>query len=779
MNQDFILTNIKCKPNEKLEEFSINTEILFQLEGYTELYIDGKIHKLKAGNIVIINRNKSYYVKNKENGNNVLIKLEINNKYFFSIYEDFLSSKFELYPNEEKRGSTDAVQELRSQLAKFIMYYSNSSSTKNISLSITLNKIVLNLISYFKKEENLGKNYIKSENIINILKYIEKNYYEEISIEQLAKDNYMSPSSFSRLFKEKTGKLFSKYLNETRVNKSLMDLLYSSLSIEEIAVKNGFGNGRTYRRRFREVFDKSPTEFRENAILETGEKEEEDFNIIFKKSSTALETLYYFISSQKENISQENIVENNRKIVIESKINRKQILPSKIIHLGSLDMLLEESVFEELKMVEKDIGVDFIGISSLFEEFPSSYLMDPVEKDNVFSEYGRLDFITKYLIKSKIGYFYQLNLDDLKNRKNNNYFRLISYIKSIKNAYGRKVLKKFRINCIFNRENIEENYNQFKLVFEECKLIDEYIEVGASIPCVYPDYDFIDENDEKIYTKDLIPLCNFLSFTSEPNKIYDYSKNNIANMDFFNEFVYKETLKIKSLVDRWNVDKPLILSEWNTLTGEKQSTNGMFFRAAIILQEILKLDLIIESYGFWINAGVYKNYKLDKKNKYIGLELFHNYSGKKPVYHVLSLSSRLKGNVKFLGKECMLLQNDDKYQLLLWNPNYFNPKLSEEIRFLESKVVLYNIEILDMESNKYQVKRFDLSRTYGAIYYLFKDFKSLYPIDLESREYITSGSKPKMSVFDADIKEDFTYSFVLDTNGIILLEFTPKYYEGI
>lgn len=217
----------------------------------------------------------------------------------------------------------------------------------------------------------------------------------------------------------------------------------------------------------------------------------------------------------------------------------------------------------------------------------------------------------------------------------------------------------------------------------------------------------------------------------------------------------------------------MVLSEWNTLTGESQDVNGTFFRAGIILKEILKLDLLVESYGFWLNTGLYGNYKLDKENNFNSLELFYNYSGKKPVYNVLLIASRLKGNVKFLGEECMLLQDGENYQLLLWNPNYFNPKLSSEIKFLESKAIIYNIDIPYIENGNYQVKRFDLSRYQGAIYYVFQNFKSKISIDLETRDYISNASKPSLSVFDVIIEDGFKYSVTLDTNAIVLLEFKP------
>lgn len=774
MENNFKISNIEFKNNIK-EDFAFETTILFQLIGNTKINFNNKDSNMNKGDISIINRNTKYYLENSSNTENVLIKIEIDNSYFISIYDDFLNTSFEFYPDEEDKGKIDNVNDLRTELSHFILYYSNHSTTRKISLSITMDKIILSLISYFKRETDVHSSIIRSDKIMEIIKYIDKNFYKEITIEELASRYYMSSPALSKLFKEETGKLFNVYLNETRVNKSLKDLLYSRYSIEEIALKNGFNNSRTYRRRFHDFFNESPTDYKKNMTGNNIHKDikEESFNI--DDLEDVFEVLYSYINLPKTILRKDHIIENNKRIVIDESVDRNQILPSKIIHIGSLDILLEKEVNDEFRMTVEDIGIDYVGISSIYTSYPDTYLSDDVDEYYVFSNYGKFDPIVRKLMDYNIGVFYELRISEILDYRNNNYNQLIDFLKNAKNIFKKGFFVNFKVNLIFDLNNISKNYYKFKDIYNNIKEIDENISIGASIPCKYPDYSFLTLEDEELYVNEIVKLSEFLSFTSDPNSIYDLSKNLILDMEFYNEYVYKETKTIKTLLNKWNVNLPLFLTEWNTLTGEKQNINGTFFRGAIILQEILKLDLLIEAYGFWLNAAIYKNYKFDKSNQYNGLELFHNYSGKKPVYNVLALASRLNGKVKFLGRECMLVEEDDEYQLLLWNPNYFNPKLSEQLKFLETQSVLYNIKIPSIKNNYYQIKRFDFNRNEGALYYNFQKVKSRFPIDLEAREYITNISVPKISVFDANIVDGFEFSFELDTNAIILLEFKPKY----
>ena len=69
--------------------------------------------------------------------------------------------------------------------------------------------------------------------------------------------------------KEHTGLSFSEYINNLRLNlaKELL-LSESNYTVEDIAIRAGFGSGRTFYRRFREKYNLSPSEYRKAASEE-------------------------------------------------------------------------------------------------------------------------------------------------------------------------------------------------------------------------------------------------------------------------------------------------------------------------------------------------------------------------------------------------------------------------------------------------------------------------------------------------------------------------------
>lgn len=778
---DYSIKNISINDSETLELFAFETTILFQLKGKSIIHLNVFSHHMEKGFITIVNRNERYSVETSDKSD-ILINLSIDNTYFLSLYDDFLTTSFECFPQDEKVGKIDGVNQLRIELSQFLIFYLNNFDTKNINLYIILNKIILTLISYFKKESDIQTSYIMDKRIVNIMKYIEKNFNEDITIEGLANQYYISSSTLSKLFKSETGKYFSDYLNEIRVSKSLKDLLYTGNSIEDIALQYGFNNSKTYRRRFKQFYGLSPTDYKNKTALDEDnyDKNLVDFSLQDYKSEDIFETVYSYINIPKKDMESNLTVENHTKLIIDYNINRNQILPDKIVHMGSLDSLLEFDIISQLDMVIKEIGVDYIGISSIYEFFPGSYKVFVNEELQVYSNLGKFDPIVEMLLNKNIGLFYQINLRDGDRgyESGENAKQLIEFLKYVKNMYGNQLFKKLKINFIFSDENLNDEYNQFYNIYSKLKEFDSSIKFGASIPLRLPDYTFSTKEDMEVYSKSIAPLCDFLSFSCDPNEIYEHRKDMIMDMEIFDEYVYKESVKIKNTLSSFSINLPIILTEWNTLTGERQDINGIFFRAAIILQEKLKLDLEITAYGFWINAGIYNKFKFNKLNKYNGLELFHNYNGKKPVYHALSLASRLKGNILFLGKNSMLLSHDDEYQLLLWNSNYFNPSLSRKVNFLESQAVSYHIEIPDIQNNHYQVKRFDLNRYAGAIYYDYQNYDSMTPLDFETHKYISSKCQPKLSVFDINVRDGLKFNCILDTNAIVLLELKPVEVAG-
>ena len=97
-----------------------------------------------------------------------------------------------------------------------------------------------------------------------VLKYIENNYMEKITIEEIAKVAEFSESHFMRYFKETMGTSFIDYLKDYRLTMASRLLISSESSILDIAAEVGFDNLSYFNRSFKQKYGMTPSQFRKN-----------------------------------------------------------------------------------------------------------------------------------------------------------------------------------------------------------------------------------------------------------------------------------------------------------------------------------------------------------------------------------------------------------------------------------------------------------------------------------------------------------------------------------
>jgi AraC-like DNA-binding protein len=76
----------------------------------------------------------------------------------------------------------------------------------------------------------------------------------------------MSPVSFNRFIKNRTGKTFISYINDTRISFATRWLLETDQSIGEISFMCGFNNIANFNRLFKKAKKCTPKEFRNEFV---------------------------------------------------------------------------------------------------------------------------------------------------------------------------------------------------------------------------------------------------------------------------------------------------------------------------------------------------------------------------------------------------------------------------------------------------------------------------------------------------------------------------------
>ena len=124
-----------------------------------------------------------------------------------------------------------------------------------------LYKLLDYMITYSKdrveKPVDNSRQYVK-----NVISYIQLNYTDPIKIEAIAYACGLNRSYLTRLFKEATGYSLQEYLTNYRMKMAAGLLLETSLPIQIIAAKVGYGDAFTFTKAFKRHTGKSPTEYR-------------------------------------------------------------------------------------------------------------------------------------------------------------------------------------------------------------------------------------------------------------------------------------------------------------------------------------------------------------------------------------------------------------------------------------------------------------------------------------------------------------------------------------
>lgn len=112
-----------------------------------------------------------------------------------------------------------------------------------------------------------GKNKKTLDKMKIVLKYIENNYMQKITIGDIAAAVGFSESHFMRYFKETMGTSFVEYLRDYRLTIASRLLTSSDSSILNIAAETGFENLSYFNRIFKEKYKMTPRQFRKESRL--------------------------------------------------------------------------------------------------------------------------------------------------------------------------------------------------------------------------------------------------------------------------------------------------------------------------------------------------------------------------------------------------------------------------------------------------------------------------------------------------------------------------------
>lgn len=97
--------------------------------------------------------------------------------------------------------------------------------------------------------------------------YIHENLGKDVGLQQVAKHVHLHPNHLSEVFKKEAGITFGDYVTRQKINRAMEILTVSPAKIADVASSVGFEDIKYFSQVFKKFTGKTPSEFREEAVL--------------------------------------------------------------------------------------------------------------------------------------------------------------------------------------------------------------------------------------------------------------------------------------------------------------------------------------------------------------------------------------------------------------------------------------------------------------------------------------------------------------------------------
>ncbi|MFS0778282.1 helix-turn-helix domain-containing protein [Neobacillus sp. 3P2-tot-E-2] len=773
-------------------------ELIYMIKGNLHVKVNNEILHLNNSDFILINSNEFHSFQSEKDSLFVIIHFN------YSELSSLLGQKNLLFTCNSIEHASPYDQDLRYVIEELLTIYMKKNNDVLVEFLEKALKLISKLKINYLKNRNLeianspGKN--QNERLTDIIDFIQSNYREPITLEEVARLHYISVPYLSKIFKKQTGKNFSQYLSEIRLAYAVNELENSDKPITRIALDNGFPYLAAFNRVFYEYYHLKPVEYRKKMTKLAKNTEEDTAELRYQEENQALFELGRYLSSTTTNRNQTAIETLD---MVESQVvrikNTEAFIKywSKLINIGYAKDILNSDLQEQITILQNEIGFTYARFWGLFgDDMHIEDRSDGMIRYNFSNTNKLLDF----LIKNNFKPFIELGPKPKIISKTLDEIYIIQTISDKSLEEWKNLTKAFLLHSIerygfeeveswyfeiwsehidpFTDETQDGNNSTKSIKYQEPSQFEEYFKIFTGFKTIINDIvpsakvggcglsmelegDKLELLLKQWKSEKLQP--DFLSVYLYPIEIEKEEKRiPIKNLQSANpNYISNKLTQIrKSMKKSGYEDLELNVTEWNISPVNRDFLHDSCFKATYMVKNIIenlsqnKVNMV----GYWLCSDIFSDFRDAKNLLHGGAGLLTKSGIKKPSYHAFALLKQLGEILVAKGDNYLVTKKSgERYQVLCFNYKHFNysyylhPEGSTGIHeqyeiFENNDPVNLSLEIQGIANGKYRIKELRLNRDQGSILDEWLKFGAVVEMKPDEVEYLKQICVPYMKV---------------------------------
>lgn len=780
-------------------------ELLFILSGKVKLSLGSFVYELKAEDIIVINSNEIHSTSSLED--NLILALQIPVEYLKAHIEVDDSIRFHCNSFLFSENQQSRFNQIRTLLAKMLWTSSKNERGQELKLQSLLLELLHLLYRNFSletSEPNLKSSEKYFDRLSRILSYINENYSQDISLNSLAKQEYLSVSYLSKFFKKYVGTTFLDYVNSIRLEHAVKDLLYTDYPISQIVLQNGFPNEISFLNLFKKVYSDTPGQYRKKVSgnlspVNTGKN---SFLNYFELANTdVFQPLLKYLKKPESNPTQEKESD-----FFQDLGSADVSLPGKnlqhkwknLITIGNARIGLNAEVQRQLTLLQAEIGFRYLRFHGIFDDGMMVYDENTEGKPVLNFTYVdslihfllsiglrpfiELGFMPSKLAKAQQTVFYSGSVISMpKDMEKWNYL-IHSFLLHCIESFGQKEVEQWYfefwnepdMRYLFWHDSEEDYLTFYENTYHVVKKISSGLRLGG--PAILTNHDYGMQYLERYLSYGRSKACSpdFISIHCYPDILQSQplavqvEHPPIKSVISENENFLRSSLTVvkEALAPYGYQREQLHITEWNSTTWHRDLTNDTCYKAAYLVKNLVENMDQAESFGYWTLTDFIEETYPSHLTYHGGLGLITGNGIKKAAYHAFWILNKLGTQVLKAGDGYYITSSPSGYQVLLYHYCHFDQlyrkRDTSAIDSLNRYEVFQNdygkelrLHLTGLTDGLYSIKEYCVNQTEGSSFDNWIRMGSPEYLSLEDISYLKHRSTPLYKRSRQQISSEF------------------------